>query len=93
MTVTATRTTRKIVRPSEEEIIRLELPIEVAETLLILFGNVGGAPDGRRGDIAQIAGALREAGVLVNTSNNHFINEVRGTAIYFKDERTPARGF
>jgi hypothetical protein len=87
--VKAEKTVREVTKVVEEEAYVLTLPPEHAETLALLFQQVGGSQNGRRGDIEDIARALREAGMHVKGSDDHFEKQIRGQAIYFRDERLP----
>ncbi len=66
---------REVTTRVAEPVYVLNLTQQEAETISILFGRIGGSPEGRRGDINRIADVLRAAGVPsqhFSTSSAHF---------------------
>ena len=90
---TATITTKAVekVVVDHEEIVRLELSRDEAETLRIIFGRIGGSPQGRRGHVTAMTEALEDAGVESLGQEDIIGNSMSGThrgAIYFDAEVT-----
>lgn len=77
-----TRKTRKVVY-EETPVVRLDLSVETAATLLNLLTHIGGCPDGPRGTIHNIETALSRFPEVVGTSTKLVVKyRGTGTALY-----------
>lgn len=79
-----TRKTRKVVY-EETPVVRLDLSVETAATLLNLINHIGGHPDGPRGTVEDIGTALARFPEVVRTCTKLVIKyRGTGTALYME---------